>query len=306
MCLASCLLFACGKQAVESPKPQTPGSPSAEIPKEAITAGNISFNMINIAGGDFVLGSTRFAHNKEHNVELSDYQISETEITQELFELVMAYNPSEFKTETPAGEIQKLRPADRVNWYEAVEFCNKLTKLVLGEEYCVYGITDIKRYDGEPGIERAKVTADWSKKGFRLPTEAEWEWAARCGDNYQHAGSDNLKEVAWCADNSEGKTHQVKKLKPNKFGLYDMTGNVWEWCWDLSGAIEDGADLGKDPTGPKRSADDDPKQMRVHRGACWFCPMPDTEGRYNVCYREAFIGPDKKDSKIGFRIARYK
>lgn len=289
---ASCLFFACGDK---PPKLSVPSTGT----NNTISIENIALKMIDIAGGDFVLGSKKSNDNKEHNVTLSDYQISETEITQELFETVMNYNPSEFKSETPAGEFQKLRPADRVNWYEAVEFCNKLTKTVMGENHCVYTLTNIERYKDENGIERATVTADWTKKGFRLPTEAEWEWAARCGDSYQYAGSNTLTEVAWCAANSK-ETHEVKKLKSNTFGLYDMTGNVWEWCWDLSGAIPDGIDLGKDPTGNTAGT------FRVHRGACWFCPIPDTEGRYFVYFRDAFIQPDKKDSKIGFRIARYK
>lgn len=291
--LVACLLFACDKQPINS-------HGNISNTDNTITFGSTMLNMIDIAGGDFILGSQYSVDNKAHNVELSDYQMSEIEITQELFEAVMGYNPSQFKSEPDAGEIQKLRPADRVNWYEAVEFCNKLTKTIMGAEHCVYTITNEKRYNDEPGIEKATVTADWSKKGFRLPTEAEWEWAARCGEQYNYAGSNNLKEVAWCADNSGGKTHQVKLLKPNKFGLYDMTGNMWEWCWDLSGPIADGADLGKDPKGNTAGT------FRIHRGACWFCPMPDTEGRYLVYFRDAFILPDKKDSKIGFRIARYK
>ncbi|MEL3909299.1 MAG: SUMF1/EgtB/PvdO family nonheme iron enzyme [Treponemataceae bacterium] len=267
---------------------------------KTIKIGDTTMTMVDIEGGHFILGESGVTYNPEHNVELSDYQIAETEITQKVFEAVMGYNPSEFNSNPPAGEIQELRPADRVNWYEAVEFCNKLTEVLMGKEHCVYTITNIERYSDEDGIEKATVQADWSKKGFRLPTEAEWEWAARCGDDFKHAGSNELTEVAWCASNSNG-THEVKKLKPNKFGLYDMTGNVWEWCWDLSGPIEDGADLGKDPKGAEHIG-----EMRSHRGACWYCPIPDTDGRYFIPFRNAFIGPDKKDSKIGFRIARYK
>ena len=127
--LVACLLFACDKQPINS-------HGNISNTGNTITFGSTRLNMIDIAGGDFILGSQSSVDNKAHNVELSDYQMSEIEITQELFEAVMGYNPSQFKSEPDAGEIQKLRPADRVNWYEAVEFCNKLTKTIMGAEHC--------------------------------------------------------------------------------------------------------------------------------------------------------------------------
>ena len=187
--------------------------------------------MIAVEGGTFKMGATSEqggdAESDEspvHNVTLSDYYIGETEVTQELWQAVMGTNPSYSKGNK--------KPVEQVSWNDCQKFIKKLNQLI--------------------------------GKNFRLPTEAEWEYAARCGDKskgYKYSGSNTIDTVAWYTSNSGSKTHDVKTKQANELGIYDMSGNVYEWCQDWYGSYSNGAQT--NPTGSSSGS------SRVLRGGSW-------------------------------------
>ena len=197
----------------------------------------IVFDMLYCPIGMFMMGSdNEFDRNPKRPLVIKrPFSLGETEVTQELFETVMGYNPSHFQGGYYQNSNQ--RPVENVTWYEVVIFCNKLSVKLGRIPY--YNISN-KSYkeDGDktpPNIVSAEVTINLKSNGFRLPYEKEWEYAAKAGTKNQWAGTndvDNLDQVAWFSKNSDIQTHSVKGKQPNEWGFYDMSGNVSEWCWD--------------------------------------------------------------------------
>ena len=212
-----------------------------------------------------------------HKVEISkDFYLMESEVTQDLYQRVMGTNPSYFKGSN--------RPVEQVNWYDAVKFANKLSQQE-GLEQC-YAISG--------------NNVKWSNKdcnGWRLPTEAEWEYAARGGQSYKYAGSNNMDSVGWYGSNSGDETHDVCGKQKNGYGLCDMSGNVWEWTWDwydrsLYGSHADRGAV-RDPYGANSGS------FRVFRGGSW------NDGAWGtrVSPRSDFH-PGSESNDLGFRLGR--
>lgn len=200
---------------------------------ESFNIRGVPFNMIYVEGGTFLMGATEeqegSANYKEqpvHPVTVSDYYIGQTQVTQALWEAVMGSNPS-------ANRGNSQRPVEYITWYDCQDFVNKLSEL--------------------------------TGKKFRIPTEAEWEYAARGGKfthGYKYSGSNITDEVAWHETNSDGKTQPVASKMPNELGLYDMSGNVWEWCNDFYAPYPSEALV--NPQGPETG------ESKVMRGGSYF------------------------------------
>ena len=222
-------------EVVSIPQQQEQYSPQQEygggFSNQTITVNGVSFEMVYVEGGSFDMGATTEqgsdAWDEEypvHRVTLSGYYIGKCEVTQELWEAVMGSNPSNFRGAQ--------NPVERVSWNDCQKFVRRLNRL--------------------------------TGRTFRLPTEAEWEYAARGGNkslHYKYIGSDNIDDVAWYYDNSGSSTHAVGTRTANELGIYDMSGNVYEWCSDWYGGYSAGAQT--NPQGPSSDS------CRVLRGGSW-------------------------------------
>ena len=241
-----------------------------QVESKTYTVNGVTFKMVAVAGGTFTMGATSEQgsdaynnENKAHQVTLSDYWIGETEVTEALWTAVMGSNPSYY---TQGGNC----PVEYVSWDDCQTFITKLNSLT-----------------GET---------------FRLPTEAEWEFAARGGtksEGYKYSGSNTIGDVAWYTVNAYdvgssspnyGK-HPVATKAANELGLYDMSGNVWEWCQDRYGSYSGAAQT--DPTGPTTGS------SRVSRGGSWI-----DGAELCVVSIRRHDSPSYRYGRLGLRLAR--
>ena len=242
---------------------------SAQPPKEITNS--IGMKLVLIPKGTFMMGSPesekgRNENETQYEVTISkDYYLGVHEVTQAQYEKVIGKNPSHFQGEKIQGSSSN-HPVEKVSWEDAVEFCKKLSDL--------------------PEEKKAG-------RVYRLPTEAEWEYVCRAGGKSAYSfgeSSKSLGDYAWFNENSNRQTHPVGEKKANARGLYDMQGNVWEWCSDWYDEYPKGTV--SDPTGPKGGS------LRVGRGGSWDFVAA-------LC-RSAFRGrvvPSYRSSDFGFRVA---
>jgi formylglycine-generating enzyme required for sulfatase activity len=232
--------------------------------------------MIFVKGGSFQMGSNSGDGDESpiHEVTVSSFWIGKYQVTQKEWTEVMGNNPS--------GRKGKNLPVEMVIWYEVVEYCNKRSILE--------GLTPC--YSGSG----SNITCNWGANGYRLPTEAEWEYAARGGlksKGYKYSGSNSIGTVAWYDENSGSRTHEVGTKKPNELGIHDMSGNVWEWCWDWYAGSYYKKSPSINPKGPNSGS------YRVLRGGSWnfnhdFC---------RISYRD-INNPNEGNNNYGFRVCR--
>lgn len=244
-----------------------------------------SIDMVLIPAGEFQMGSTGATHGETneypvHRVTVSSFELSKHEVTQAQFEKVMGYTHSKNRGAA--------KPVERVSWYDAIMFCNRLSE----QE----GLSQAYRMHPKEGFQ-------WDVKatGFRLPTEAEWEYASKAGTTADTYGGDvssrtNLDAIAWYSvDQQSGMTRDVGLRLPNRFGLFDMHGNVWEWCWDYYDPAYFSRSPVQNPQGPESG------RLRVLKGGAM-----DTDAEHTrVSYRYPLV-PEYVSHNIGFRVARSK
>lgn len=204
-----------------------------------------------------------------HSVTVRSFWIGTYEITQDIYEEVMTQNPSVY--------LGRNLPVEAVNWYDAVIFCNALSQRD--------GLEKVYTING------TNVSCDWSKRGYRLPTEAEWEYASHGGNSskgYEYSGGSNASEVAWYNGYT---THAVGTKKANELGLFDMSGNVYEWCWDWYESTYYTTSPANNPSGPSSGT------VRVIRGGSFNGDVTTVRSKLRN-----YSLPENLYTNVGFRV----
>jgi formylglycine-generating enzyme required for sulfatase activity len=238
MLATGAILTACSQP--DQPTTQT-GNPTQTVEQFTTPSG---VEMVLIPAGSFMMGSERAQRDARppHLVRLAAFYIDRYEVTQAEYEKTVGDNPSSVK--------QPTHPVEQANWVDAVKYCNARSRLE--------GL--------QPCYDEQTWQCDFGADGYRLPTEAEWEYACRAGTSSKYSYGENgatLARYAWYNLNSDGATHPVGAREPNAWGLHDMHGNVWEWCHDLYDGVYYGRSPAEDPPGPAEGDE------RVLRGGGW-------------------------------------
>jgi formylglycine-generating enzyme required for sulfatase activity len=250
-------------------------------------AGAVPDGFVRVEGGAFQMGSDSGDGDEKpvHTVTVKSFYMAKYPVTQKEWYEVMGTTVRQQrdmadKSYSLIGEGDNY-PMYYVSWLEAVEYCNKRS--------IKEGLTPA--YSGSGN----NITCNWNANGYRLPTEAEWEYAAKGGNRdpmiYEYSGSNSVDAVAWYDSNSGNSTQPVGRKAPNSLGLYDMSGNVWEWCWDWYGSYGSGTQ--NDPHGASSGS------YRVRRGGGWPTPAQFVRSASRLDYN-----PYGWSGNLGFRLAR--
>jgi formylglycine-generating enzyme required for sulfatase activity len=293
-------------EGLETEKCKACGATNGTLPISELSGSLVE--MVRVPGGTYTMGSpstdtSRDSGETEHRVKVSSFWMGKYEVTQAQWNAVMGTTIEQLQTAASGGSTDYGRgnnyPVYYVSWYDALVFCNKLSMTEgLTPAYRISGSTDPAAWGAVPTSSNATwnaVTIVSGSTGYRLPTEAQWEYAARGGQSASgykiYSGSNTVGDVAWYSGNSGSKTHEVGTKAANELGLHDMSGNVYEWCWDWYGNYSSGAQT--DPAGASSGS------YRVNRGGSWFYSAQYARSAYRI-----YFYPYNRLSYLGFRLLR--